>query len=403
MSLQKSRYESQSIVNSFNLFIDTGKAAIIGDGRSTGDNYLVHLGDNGIEAMDGEIIRMSLVNFNMFNNIYGVNLNNCKFRITTDRTASLGGNIRAALHNIPRKNYKTVGAMASAFATELASGLLIQSQAEGSSATTATTVTLPAVETQLSDTDDRLIDITITFDANHLFSSDKVFIQCFRQVGDSFALLGALGLDSEPPADGATPVPTENSFEVTVPSNTTIRVKGYYPAQRMTDPNVYVRCSSTQNGLESIVLSDPIGDTSTGRYMGEVLNSNILAKIHRDTEFINFETGSSDEYFLNLQQRKLSTLRVFLTDSRGRPLGRPFGSDTLQDGTASGLEDDETGVIINKKQNQNGNLFFDAVIKVEIVKVRDPKMLDSMPPPPLLPAREAQNILTWQDYGRPKF
>ena len=93
MSLQKSRYESQSTVNSFNLYIDSGKAAIIGDGRSTGDNYLIHLGDNSIEAEDGEIIRMSLVNFNMFNNIYGVNANNCKFRVTTDRTSQVGGGI----------------------------------------------------------------------------------------------------------------------------------------------------------------------------------------------------------------------------------------------------------------------------------------------------------------------
>ena len=43
MSLQTSRYESQNVVNAFNIFVDTGKANIIGDGQSTGDNYLVHL------------------------------------------------------------------------------------------------------------------------------------------------------------------------------------------------------------------------------------------------------------------------------------------------------------------------------------------------------------------------
>ncbi len=407
MSLQKSRYESQSIVNSFNLFVDSGKAAIVGDGRSTGDNYLVHLGDNSIEAEDGEIIRMSLVNFNMFNNIYGVNLNNCKFRVTTDRTGS-GGSIEAGEVNIPRKNYKTIGAVALAFAQSMGDALLTQSNDQGGTASAVTFGTnnedvLPAVGTALNSTDDRLIDITMTFDAAHLFSTGEVFIQCFRQVGDSFALLGALGLDSTPPAPGATPTPTENSFEVTIVDTEKIRVQGYFPAQRMTDPNIYVRCSATSNGLESIVLSDPIGDTSTGRYQGEVLNSNILAKIHRDVEFINFETGSSDEYFINLQQRKLSTLRIFLTDSRSRPLGRPFHADTLNEGTASGLEDSATGVVENQKQNQNGNLFFDAVIKVEIIKVRNPRLLDTTPPPPPLPAREAQSVLTWQDYGRPKF
>jgi|TARA_A100001015_G_scaffold315516_1_gene427520 hypothetical protein len=408
MSLQKSRYESQSIVNSFNLFIDSGKAAIVGDGRSTGDNYLVHLGDNSIEAEDGEIIRLSLVNFNMFNNIFGVNLNNCKFRVTTDRTAQPGGGIEAGEVNIPRKNYRTVGAVALAFAQALGAALLAQSQAQGGTATAVTfgannADVKPPVDTSLGGTDDRLIDITVTFDAAHEFAAGEVFVQCFRQVGDSFALLGALGLDSTPPDPAApAPAPTENSFEITVPSTTTIRIQGYFPAQRTTDPNVYVRCASTQNGLESVVMSDPIGDTSTGRYQGEVLNSNVLAKIHRDSEFINFETGSSDEYFINLQQRKLSTLRIFLTDSRSRPLGRPFHSDTLNVGTASGLETG-AGVIVNQKQNQNGNLFFDCVIKVEIIKVRNPRLLDTTPPPPPLPAREAQSVLTWQDYGRPRF
>ena len=99
----------------------------------------------------------------------------------------------------------------------------------------------------------------------------------------------------------------------------------------------------------------------------------------------------------------MTSLRVFLTDSRNRPLGRPFNSPTLTEGTASGLEDSGTGVVESKKQNQTGNLFFDAVIKVEIIRVRNPKLLDTTPPPPPLPAREAQSVLTWQDYGRPRF
>ena len=37
MSLQKSRYESQNIVNSYNLFIDSGKAAVVGD--TVGDPF----------------------------------------------------------------------------------------------------------------------------------------------------------------------------------------------------------------------------------------------------------------------------------------------------------------------------------------------------------------------------
>jgi len=400
MSLQTSRYESQNIVNSFNLFIDSGKAAIVGDGQNTGDNYLVHLGSNAIQCSDGEIIRLSLVNFNMFNNIYNVNLNNCKFRVTTNRT-SVGGNISATLAAIPRGNYNTIGQIAKAFADAVEPILVAASTA--TSTIQADNVILPAIDQPLNENSDRLIDITFKFDAVHGFPDGEVFIQCFRQVGDSFALFGAIGIDEPSPADGAIPVPTQNSFRITNPTTDTVRIQGFFPAQRMTDPNVYVRCSAAQNGLESVVLSDPTGSIGTNRYEEEILNSNILAKIHRNTEFINFETGSSDEYFVNLQQRKLSTLRVFLTDGRNRPLGRPFHADSLTRGTASGLEDDTTGEVRSHLQNQNGNLFFDAVIKVEMIKVRNPKLLESAPPGMAMPAREAQNVLIWQDYGRPKY
>ncbi len=394
MSLHKSRYESQNVVNTYNLFIDSGKSSVIGDGASTGDNYLVHLGDNAITADDGEIIRLSLVNFNMFNNIYMVNNNNCKFRVTSD----IGSTIRATEVNIPRKNYKTIGDMATQFATVMRDAILAQIQAGGSSATTSTNTVTPDSTLGLHATDDRLISVLMEFDASHGISAGNLFIQCFREVGDSFALLGANGIDGSSTGDNT----TDNSFKVSVTGATSILVEGFYPAQRMTDPNVYVRVQSNSNGIESIVLSDPIGNTTTGRYDGEIINSNILAKIHRDVEFITFETGSSDEYFVNLQQRKLSSLRIFLTDSRNRPLGRPFNSPTLGEGTASGLEDSATGVFESKKQNQTGNLFFDAVIKVEIIKVSVPKTLDTIPPQPPLPARETQSVLTWSDYGRPR-
>jgi hypothetical protein len=346
-------------------------------------------------AEDGEIIRLSLVNFNMFNNIYMVNLNNCKFRVTTN----IGATVRATEVNIPRKNYKTIGAMASAFGAALSGAILAQVQAAGSTATTTTDTILPDPNTALNATDDRLVSVSMVFDAAHGLGAGELFVQCFREVGDSFALLGADGIDSSSTGDNT----TNNSFKITVVNATTILVEGFYPAQRMTDPNIYVRVQSHSNGIESIVLSDPIGNSGTGRYEGEITNSNILGVVRRDTEFISFETGSSDEFFVNLQQRKLTSLRVFLTDSRNRPLGRPFNSPTLGEGTASGLEDSGTGVVESKKQNQTGNLFFDAVIKVEIIKVRNPQLLDTMPPPLPLPAREAQSVLTWQNYGRPKF
>jgi hypothetical protein len=38
MSLQRSRFESQQIVNSFNIFIDSEKSTLVGDKQSEGDD-----------------------------------------------------------------------------------------------------------------------------------------------------------------------------------------------------------------------------------------------------------------------------------------------------------------------------------------------------------------------------
>ena len=70
MSLQTARFEGEQVVNSFNLFIDSEKTNLLAHGNNKGDELDIHLEGNSVEAQDGEIIRLSLLNFNMFNNIY---------------------------------------------------------------------------------------------------------------------------------------------------------------------------------------------------------------------------------------------------------------------------------------------------------------------------------------------
>jgi hypothetical protein len=206
--------------------------------------------------------------------------------------------------------------------------------------------------------------------------------------------MGALRLDN----DAGNADTTFNSFEVTIAS-TTITVKGFFPMQRMTDPYVYIRCGSVNNGLEMSTLSRSVAGSG---FNTDILNSDILAKVFRDVEFINFHS-STDEYFINLQQRRLSTLRFFLTDKNGNPLGRLISEPG--NGTASGrtANSDNTGVPNSKLQSTLGNLYFTAVIKCEIIKVRNPKKLESDPPVKPLPARVAQAPLVWEDYGNPKY
>ncbi len=389
MSLSTSRFESQQIVNSFNIFVDSEKTSLLSHGNCKGDDVQLHFEGNSIEAGDGEIIRLSLTNFTMFNNIFNVNVNNAKFRCR----AAGAGSTRNELLFIKEQNYKDLSSLATAFSDALKAELILAAAANsGNTSITGTNnPTIKPTTTGLNATGDRLFSVLYTFAGAHNITS--LAIQTNENDGDCYALMGALRLDNDP-TDANT---TFTSFQITIAS-TTIKVEGFFPMQRMTDPYVYLRCGAVNNSLEMSVLSRPQA-TSSG-FTSDIVNSDILGKVFRDVEFINFHS-STDEYFINLQQRRLSTLRLFLTDKNRRPLGRVLGSGS---GTASGRTAlaDNTGAALDDRQTTLGNLYFTAIIKCEIIKVRNPKKLETEPPKPPLPARFAQAPYTVQDFGNPR-
>ncbi len=385
MSLQRSRYESQQVVNSFNLFVDSEKSSIVGDKQSRGDDVHIHLEGQTIEASDGENIKLSLLNFTMFNNTYMINENNSKFQVRGQ--SSTDANFLDVV-NIDRKNYVNIKDIATSFATNLATYLATKSGAT----TWEFTRVLPS-ETTMSATDNRLLDIILT-SKNGAGSSvahgiTSLQIQCVEADGESSVILGGNRQDDASDT-------TFSSLKITGVTGgaTTIRVQGYYPMQRLSDPYVYLRCNNAQSGLEMSVLSN-----DRGSYNSDIINSDIFAKLFKDVEYINYESNTGEEYFINLQQRKLANLRLFLTDSKGRKLGRIGKQRNL--GTSAGLTDGNLD-FVSQDQNTTGNLSFTAVIRVEIIKNRSPVKLESEGLPPALPARIAQSTLIWPDYGRPK-
>lgn len=385
MSLQRSRFHGQEIVNSFNIFVDSEKSSLVGDQQSKGDDVHVHFEGQTIEAGDGENIRLSLLNFTMFNNTYMVNINNSRFNVRGSSGTHLAFN---NVVNIDRKNYVNLKDIATSFATNLGTYL-----ASKSTATTFENTTILPSSTTMSATDDRLLDITLT-SKNGAGSTvahgiTDLKIQCLEADGESSVILGGNRQDD------ATDV-AFSSFKITglTAGATTIRVQGYYPMQRLSDPYVYLRCNNAQSGLEMSVLSN-----DRGRYNSDIINSDIFAKLFKDVEYINYESNTGEEYFMNLQQRKLANLRLSLTDSKGRKLGRTTGQRDL--GTAAGLVDSNLEFESNL-QNKLGNLYFTAVIRVDIVRNRSPVKLESEGIKPALPARNAQSTYIWQDHGRPK-
>ena len=101
------------IIHNRNLFIDTTS------GAGKGDEFNLELGANMLQAADGQFMRLTLVNFNMYNNLYNVNATNNQFRIVSrygppQNTSQFLG--LSTLNSIPSKNYKTCGDIALAFA-----------------------------------------------------------------------------------------------------------------------------------------------------------------------------------------------------------------------------------------------------------------------------------------------
>ena len=410
---QTSRFEGQQVVNSVNFFVDSERVSIVGDTQSKGDNIHYNFEGNTIECKDGEVIRLSLVDFHMPNNQYNIDMKNSLATMicTVNGTAMAAGVVKTF---IDRGNYYDIDDIAINFAKNLGAhiaalpgvpaglallGIVNNNLSDIATVTTGfvnpTLVAGPPITgfaTSLTGKPEKkLLDVSITFKttasagliANHTITNLK--ISCQSVNGESYLVLGGeRGDDSNTLA---------NSFKVTITANS-IRVQGYYPMQLITEPHVYLRCTLGQNGLESSILSS---DESV--YNNDIVASNILAKIARNSESFTYSGNSQNEFFMTLQQRKLNSIGLFLTDSKSRPIGRSKNSGS---GTSAGLEATPVGDTLpyeSEKQNTLGNLYFTATIRIDIVKVYNPNVLQSEPPPMPPIASRAGGVISWAPTG----
>ena len=385
-----SRFEGQQVVNSINFFVDSERSAIVGDTQSKGDDLLLGFEGNTIECKDGEVIRLSLVDFHMPNNQYNIDARNSQGTIicSVNGTAMAAGVVHTL---VTRGNYYDTDDIALNFASNLAARLLaLSGMPVGIALTSIVNNNLTAQNTVLTGftnlttvgstvatlltgkPEKKLLDVTITFSVPHTITNLK--ISCQSVNGELYLVLGG--------ERGDNITTLENSFKITTGS-TTIQVQGYFPMQLVTEPHVYLRCTLGQNGLESSILGS---DEST--YNNDIVGSNILAKIARTSESFSYAGNQSGEFFMTLQQRKLNSIGLFLTDSKNRPIGRSKNSGL---GTSAGLETTATSDIIpfeKETQSTKGNLYFTATIRIDIVKVYNPNKLQSEPPQmPQFPSR----------------
>jgi hypothetical protein len=399
-----SRFEGQQIVNSINFFVDSERSSIVGDNQSKGDDLQLGFEGNTIECKDGEVIKLSLVDFHMPNNQYNIDARNSLGIIicTVNGTAMTAGVTKTL---VDRGNYYDTDDIAVNFAKNVAAvlgalsgvpaGLAVATGGGGivnnnlvDQYTTPTGFTAVTGATSvIGRPEKKLLDVTIKFGttasptgAAHTITALK--ISCQSAAGELYLVLGGERGDNANTLD--------NSFAITIPDANSIRIKGYFPMQLITEPHVYLRCTLGQNGLESSILGS---DETT--YNNDIVGSNILAKIARTSESFSYSGNQSGEFFVTLQQRKLNSIGLFLTDSKSRPIGRAKNAGT---GTSAGLEDTTTSDIIpylKETQSTKGNLYFTATIRIDIVKVYNPNKLQSEPPPmPPFP-RKATGIISF--------
>ena len=112
------RFDSQETVNAFNLYIDSERPNVVGDKQSKGDNVHYNFEGNTVECRDGEIMKISLVDFHLPNNFYNVEMKNSFARIKVTAPTSSS----ALAHNytiVERGNYYDVQDVATNFAYQI--------------------------------------------------------------------------------------------------------------------------------------------------------------------------------------------------------------------------------------------------------------------------------------------
>jgi hypothetical protein len=444
------RFEGQDVVNAFNLYIDSERPNIVGDKQSRGDNVHYNFEGQTVECRDGEVMKISLVDFYMPNNFYNVELKNSFARLRLTGTST--GIKTTDVHNytiIERGNYYDVQDVATNFAYTLGNviaGLdpsagdihkitnnslvtqttaLVDIVANGSGVITQgvypllteQTFTTPLDATRRPSTnaiiqtgrpDKKLLDVTIEFQHAHLLTN--LYISCQTANGESYLLLGGER------GDDSTDI-SHNSFLIdlapTVPSDAgagkCVRVRGYFPMQLTSEPHVYLRTTLGQNGLESAILA-----RDDNNYNSEIIGSDILAKIPRNLDSFAYNAnGNTEDFFIYYQQRKLNQIRLYLTDSKGRPIGRAGVTDAQFNygtGTAAGLESTPPSIpplttdrttFVKTTQNTQGNMYFTSTLKIQIIKKSSPQLLETpMIPFPKVPSK-ASGVISFGDrYGK---
>lgn len=307
------------VIKRTNFFIDTSRS--LQNDHAEGDDCDFNLQPAGITAGDDESIRLVLKQFSMYKNWTNINVHNSVYKLLTPASAT---EIKVT---IPNKNYASIKSLTEAFSTSLINALITAGHFSS-----ASVVVNNPTGTDIDDDTDNIIDFTATTNTTHGLTAGNTKIRFYIADGDIYELLGGNRITGSNGVD--------ISMVLTVPSSTTINVKGYYPAQLTTEAYMYLRTDIQNDALESGALS--ARNTDETRTINQ---SSILAKIPLDRSIISYDS-QTDEFFINVDTKHLTHMNLRLTDSYDRNIPQIVGQDT------------------------KGNLSFNCLIEIQILRSR---------------------------------
>jgi hypothetical protein len=405
-------FSGELIANTYNLYVDSERVG--STDRTYGDDFTLPLGNNAITCGQGQYVRVTLNSFNMYKSFLDVNSNNNQL-IMRDASGSVP--IKMAVGNYPNKYQVALGmarAVLQGFVDiAIATGgppTMTVANANATLDPSNQSITIPAHSASqpygLVPEEGGSASDTIAFrlqfcdptgavipnglhPLNPATATGNGLIQMFQQDAAPAGLLSFTGGESYQLLGGNKISDNTNTFTSSVNvdiSDTFIDVQCYYPCQTSTCPYVYLRTDMQNTGVESANFNEPgvISSNST-------INSNILARIPIDTDSVTYSATVDRDFFLNVQSKHISAIRFFLTDNHNRPFGRSSGQFMQQ--TAGGAVDVSTNQFYGTKQSTLGNLFFTAVVRVDIIQQRQVKELETKYPMNSIPTRKVSNVL----------
>ena len=354
-----------TLINSLNLYVDSS------DATPAGDDMRLQLDGQALNVAEGQNLRVTVTEFSLHRPITTINGNNNKFRMTL---STLSAADQTFFLELTETNCHSVGTIVQDFHAQFRArmqahtAIALSSSVSAADTAPSTSYVQPATGADATAVSNGIFKSRLRWPAGTDISDiTNVRIQLIKEISDSYLLFGGDHVD-----DGSNDASMDFTlFDGGGVSEAYIEITGRYPMQLDTTPNVYLRTDLRNTGIQSAVL-----DFANGTHAHHTLSSNILAKIQMDpSQTVTTVRMQEHEYFINLQQRALSSMRLFLTDHAGRPLGRKANSTSK---TASG-----TGL----QQSTKGGLFFSAVLRIDTIQRTPPNVLKSKPVPQPIPQR----------------